>query len=518
MNESHGRWRLRGAIVGATAWAIVVWPADTFADRATLDADLQQIDTREEQGDFSGALRELMTVLEEHPDESWDRNLYRSALYWAWGCFTELPGDERIQFLSDYGGTPPGCGDGAAPPLSNLLEWMRDFVPTTSLTSHRARLVLGIWHHLEGNDAAFLGYGMGAVQAEPNSIAAEYAIIYMLGVQHYSAKLDGMLDITRACAEVAPNNRGTGWSIFRCVMSFLVTSKVNEARQFLTEMIAAAPDTLAGNVAQQLMLLMNDAEARNYASVLDRYRQLAGFAPPNPMRNVIDALLHRVDWRQDAVRRRNDPHMQGMIQAAQAEADAYPDSERGALAHAILGRCYQRCAHAGRALQAYEEAIRHGSDDVKQMCTLEASRCCQRDRKRAIALLEQHCASVDNDPAAEIAMKQLAGYYLQDKRFQEALDLLLVIESRCESGFAVVDVRGEQMRAMIAACLEGLGYEEQAQAMMDSLLGPSKYKAPLDELTNADLVRLLQVLRWMGRDGDAYRAQEEYLNRIKRRD
>lgn len=125
-----------------------------------LDTVMARIGTLDEQGDHAKALQTLISALETYPDAAWDRKRYQRALQWAWGCFTELPKTERQQLIAQYTASAAGDGDWSIPPLRDLTNWLQELMPTTPLTSIRARLPLAIWHHLEGNEGHFVGYGL----------------------------------------------------------------------------------------------------------------------------------------------------------------------------------------------------------------------------------------------------------------------------------------------------------------------------------------------------------------------
>ena len=475
-------------------------PAEGSEAGPPLDDVMAQVGGLEKQGAHGEALRTLISALEGYSDDAWDRKKYHRALQWAWGCFTELPKSQRRQLLNEYS---VSGGDIAVPPLRDLVDWIRELMPSTTLTSLRARLPLAIWHHLEGNDGNFVGYALSIVEQSPDSLTAEYAIIYVVGVQYCRLERARMLQMARTAAKLAPNNRGAAWAICQTVLSFCSASQVDEAKALIAEVKTDAQGKLAGDVAIQLDALIGEIESSAYSAAISRLWELQPYLDPGPIEHQIDVLRIGIDW----LHHRTDPasraRLAAIMQAGEQEA-RHPDPLRRAYGILVQARFHRRQGHKTEAAKFYKRAADTNQEGVCESALANLGYVLETiNPDRAIEALEEYRRRWGYGEAAEVPLTRLARLYRKQGRYQEGLSQFQELRRRAETGYAAVVQDTDRLAAGAAGCLYGLDRKDEADALAGPLLARHGYGTPSEDLHWKQLRRLSVLLEDMGRDEEA---------------
>ncbi len=504
------------AIMGLSVLVVVPLSLEAADPPETsFDQVMNQIDVLDEQGDHGAALAALIPALENYSDSSWTRKHYKTALYWAWGCFAKLDPSQREQFLSQYTATAADEGELSIPPLRDLTGWLQEVMPSTALSSLRARLPLAIWHHLQGNEALFVAYGLSIVEQAPESLAAEYAIIYVYGVQYYGFQRQRMLQTVRTAARLAPDNRGAAWACTRAVLCLSSAGLAEQAKELIGDVRAEANGHLAGTVADDLAAVVRDIESSAYPSAVARIRQLEPYLEPGPMIDLVDVLSINIDWLHRTSNPDTKARLKAIIRVGEQEAEN-TDPKRKGYGLLLQARFWQKQGRAKRAVSLYREAIATEQAGVQECARSQIGRLLERaNPKGAIEILEDFRRNHAKDPGAERPLSRLARLYLKQGRYAEGLALYQELRRRDENGFSASRLDGECLAVGQAECLRGLGRTQEADGLAGPILERYGYGSPLEELERSQLSRLQVLLGEMGREKEAKQLREECGRRLK---
>lgn len=486
-------------------------------ERPALADVLAQAHAIADSGRPADALRKLFAAFEDYPDDAWAPDDFRRILNRVQDWFAKLPKSERRTLLAEYQGThAPGSASGA--PLQQLTAWLSETAPGTSLRSPGARLAYGLCNFVEGNYLQFIASAMGVFQQAPNSVAAGYAIVNLMGMQYYRFDTQGMYRTVRVAAGVAPDNPRTAWALCAFTMYLCSKGQSQAARDLCGEIRRNAPETLVARVADQTLGLLDMIESQAYSAAIDRFWQLRDFIIPIPGQYVLGTLAMGIDWDRWRTDSGAKQRIDLLLRAAEAELSRNPDPQRRACALLIVGHCFQCQGNKRQAAEYFQQAADTGQPGAEEYGLSRAGRnWAGIDPKRAIAALERFRKTHGRGGGAETSLALLASLYRKEGRYEEGLQLFLELEERCRSGQALVDVTSESLRAGIVGCLRGLGREAEAAALADPLLKNRGYGGDVKTIQDKQLGELYGLLKDMGRDQEAERMAQELLCRARER-
>ena len=485
----------------------------------TLGASLTQGRALAEQGRYAEALRTVVDALEAHPN-ALDHGAYDRVRKETFKWFARVPAGERADLLAEYHGGSGSGGDVGGVPFAGLLDWLRSILPTTSVRSPDAMLVLSGWHHQLRNTLWSQCYAIVAFEQAPRSTAGEHAIQVLITWRYYGGDREGMARTARVAARVDPDGWPACWAACRMVVYYMSTRRIDEAKALCGEIRQIAGAGEAGQVVRDLELLIRDVEAQAFPAAMNRVWDLRRYLFDEvPAIEVFGTLCSGIDWR----RLRDDPdgrlRRDRLTHALQTELERGTHPERRACALLLLGHIAQSQGRIDQAIEIYQRAVDTGFWVAEEYALGQMGRLLlPRDSARAAACFERKlerfgATAVGNEGNLEF----LGAMYRKLGRYQEGLDLLLDVERRCDSGEAMVYVKGPYLMANIVGCLRGLGRYAEAEARAAPLLQPRGYGLPVGQLTRRQLGELWACLLDMGRDADAavYRAEIDRRRREK---
>lgn len=466
---------------------------------AAAIARMNQLD---DAGEHAAVLQTLIDSFEAFPDSAWDRKSYRRAFQHAWGCFTKLPKAERARLIAQYTATSAGEGDVSIPPLRDLTSWLDELSPSTPLRSLGARLALAIWHHLEGNNGRFLAYGLSIPEQAPDSLAADFAIVYVVGVQWFKFDYERMLQTIRTVAKLAPDNRATGWAVCRPFLLFCSVNKVDDATALARDVKTCAAGKLAGNVAADMEQLLAEINAMQYAAAIARLRGLEPYLDPGPARHLAGVFSVGTFGSGPF----NPPLMtrfQAIAQAGKDEA-ASNDPKRRALGLYIQASFTQRQGRARQAVELYRKVAAMNEPGFSESALTEIGReLAGYDPKGAIEALEAYRRRWGLGEGSERHLLRLARLYRKVGRYQDGLDLFQEVSRRAGNQYAAGDVDRDRLAAGMVGCLTGLGRNAEADALAEPLFQKLGYDGNVKTVPLKNATKLYLVLMDMGREQEA---------------
>lgn len=468
-----------------------------------------------EENRYAEALDGIIAALETHPDGAWDLNTYWGALMRGFEWFGRLSDDEQDRVLARYAKPRSGQGKTQAPLFNQLTDWMHDVLPGTSLKSPGGKLALATWYWQRGHHARAVAYGMGVFQTSPDTLAGQTAMMALVAGQYFRCGHEGALRTVRMAVRLAPNARTTGWGICRVVLYLCDRRQAERAKAFCQEVRAAAPGTLASEVADQVFTLIGEIEAMAYTEALERMWGLREYAMPGPAKDILGTLLPGIALPTDLKTFEARDRLDELMWAAREEVEAQRDPLRTALAHVVLAHCAFLRGKVNQAVEHYQSALDTNHPDVEEYALAQlGSLLSGSDPVRAIECLERLRRRHGGGLAGfESQDRQLADLYLKEGRYEDALRVYRDLEERCRKGCTLVDVRSEWMRASVVACLRGLGRDQEADGLAEEVLRRHHYGAPLETLTDGELGTLSILLKKMGRDQEAEQCNREQSRR-----
>ncbi len=502
------------ALVASIIANVGIALAEDLGQVPPLDELLADAQTLIKQGDHADALRTIIRALEQYPDKAWDPEAYKDALEDALGCFLKMSDGDRQRLMDQYEGGSPEPGSSSVPPLRDLTNWLRELIPLTSLKSPGGRFCLGAMNFVQGNYARAIAYGMAVLQQAPDSRASEHVIIGLMAAQYYRLDPAGALRTVRVAANVAPNNRATGWAVCRGVLYLCAHNQAEQAKELCGKIQATAPGSVAADVAARMARLIDEIESMAFGSAFETMWGVRQYAIPGAAGEALDALAMGISW----LRWRTDPacgeRLDALMRAAKAEAASAADPQRRACALLIQAHCYQRRGLKKQSAELFQRVVDTRQPGLEEYALGQLGRDLARfDRKRAIAALERYRDRCESSAGSSPHVRRLARLYRLEGRYEEALKLFERLEDRCRRGQAIVDVRGDSLTAEKVGCLRGLGRDAEANVLAEPLLRRHRHGTPLDELNAKELGELYGLLKKMCRDEEAAVFEKEMLRR-----
>jgi tetratricopeptide (TPR) repeat protein len=504
-------WMISGTARGAEPEGVTGLPAGQATSPQLL---LEQAYKHADANEYQRGLDVIITALESHPDSAWDRKDYWNAVVKGFEWFARLPDAERERMMGKYGKPKTGSGKTEAPLFNQMTNWMHDLLPGTPLKSPGGKLVLGTWHWQSGNYTTAVAYALGVLQARPNSLAGQTALTALIGAQYYGCDKTGALRTIRLGAKLAPNTPTTAWAICRGVLHLCAQNDVETAKGLCTEILQASTGTLAGSVAGQMYDLIGEIEGMAYKDALERMWRLRDYAVPGPASDVLRTLTMGIDPMKHPRDLEAQERIESITYAAQDEIDTGKDPLRRACAFLILGYCANVKGETRKAVEFYQTAVDTGQEGTEEYALAEMGRILfSMDVKRATEVLERfrknHGGSAGSEPLHEL----LGMCYQRQGRYAEALKIFQDLESHCNRGQAMVDVRGDRLTARMAGCLRGLGRHEEAERLAARILERHSFGAAPDKLGGEELGELFGLLKEMERTDEANRLEQEMFRR-----
>ncbi len=468
-------------------------------------------------GDYATALRTLMTALEQFPDDQWTAAEYERAADRVHDWFARLPKDQRQALIAEYEAPRAPIAEVLGAMLQPSAATPEKSTSSIPLKTPSGRLAFAVWKFLEGDYAQFAAYLVTTLEQAPDSLATRNAIMALMAIQYYRGDKNGGIQTVRVAARLAPNNHATGWAVCRVSIFLCGRRQAALAKELCSNIQAAAPETVAGKVAAQMLAMIADIESTAYDAAFERLWALRDYAIPGPAREMLDMFMMGIDGRTAQSDTTAQERMGRLMKAAEKLADQDADPLRRAGARLALAHCWQRQGKRMRSAEIFQQVADSGQPGAREYALTQVGvDLFTVNPKRAIAALEEYRAGYGRTAGAVASLKLLGMLYRKVGRHADGLKLIEEIEDQCRTGESFMEVRDETLTANKVGCLRGLGRHAEADVLAEPILRKYGYGTAMSAMSTGQLAQLFSLLTEMGQDDLAAPYMQEINLRAKR--
>jgi hypothetical protein len=446
---------------------------------AELQSAVTEARSAGEAGDYAAAFAKGLAAIETYPEAQWDRETLRAfSVQVGEHWFPRLSGEQKQSALAAL-----------AEPKSAAAKGIKAYA---------------LWRTKQR--AQGLALLMPLIREHPDSMAADYAIRWLVIVQRVTFGEVGMAEPVKAVVQAAPNSPASAWAVCQLTWRYGSKQRLDLARKAHADMLALGVDGLAVTVTRQLASLLEALEAANYIAATNVLSTLRDYTRTDtPTNQVIDTFLVGIDARNPEA---SGGRIAALQQAFGPMAENDPDGERRCFADAILARLLELQDKKSEAADRYQRIVGSGVKTLEPFALSRIGQLCFRsDPERATAALERfrQVETQNRVSGNEGTVLMLGPLYLRQKKYAEGQKLYTWLLEQDAAGEFLRDSakQTEDLQVGLAACLLGQGKETEGHALLDPILSKYGYGTPPEQLPRQDRITLATLFSTIGNEAEA---------------